>query len=79
MPVENDVNSGLYLLVVLVGLFLLTVAICGLAAYFTRFSNELRYLSMEIKRTLGRERKYYIRLRRKLWLSLIPFVKYHGR
>ena len=40
------------------------------------FYRELRYLNGEIKRNEGREKKRWIKRRRRLWLSIIPFVKY---
>ncbi len=40
------------------------------------FQRELIYLNCEIKRSHGAERRHYIKRRRRLWLSLIPFVKY---
>ena len=40
------------------------------------FSQELKYLNCEIRRSTGEERKYWIRQRRRLWLSLLPFVEY---
>ncbi|MBR3778986.1 MAG: hypothetical protein IKL13_04625 [Clostridia bacterium] len=40
------------------------------------FYRELRYLNSEIKRNEGREKKRWIKRRRRLWLSIIPFVKY---
>lgn len=79
MPVENNIGDGLYVLASLIGLLVLTGMLYNLASYFSGFSRELRYLNMEIKRTQGRERKYYIRQRRRLWLSLIPFVKYRSK
>lgn len=59
--------------------------LCGLAlpivvllisiriSYFTK---ELRYLNTEIARTSGEQRQHWLRRRRRLWLSLIPFIKY---
>ena len=44
--------------------------------FLTGFSEELGYLNMEIRRTEGEERRYYIYLRRRLWLSLLPFIRY---
>lgn len=41
------------------------------------FGMELRYLNNEIARSEGAERRHYIRKKRRLWLSLIPFVKYY--
>lgn len=40
------------------------------------FIRELRYLNTEIARTTGVQRQHWLRLRRRLWLSLIPFVRY---
>lgn len=40
------------------------------------FVTELRELNIEISRCTGEELKYYKRRRRKLFLSLLPFVKY---
>ena len=41
-----------------------------------KFRWELKRLNIEIGRTTGEEQKRWRALRRKLWLSLIPFVKY---
>ena len=41
------------------------------------FRDELKYINMEIQRTEGRERAHWEKKRRKLWLSLLPFVRYH--
>lgn len=54
-------------------IFILLVAA---AKFSNEFSRKLRYLNSEIRRTDGAEREYWIRRRRRLWLSLIPFVKY---
>lgn len=51
-------------------------SVFGLALLVTDFSRELRYLNIEIGRTEGEERQHYIRQRRRLWLSLLPFVHY---
>ena len=40
------------------------------------FRWELRRLNMEIARTSGDEQKMWRALRRRLWLSLLPFIKY---
>jgi len=40
------------------------------------FIQELRYLNTEIARTTGEQRRRWLRCRRRLWLSLIPFVRY---
>lgn len=54
----------------------LFVLVCVLARLVTDFSRELRILNIEINRTEGAEREHYIRQRRRLWLSLLPFIRY---
>ncbi len=49
--------------------------LCSLP-HFSVFQQNLRYINTEICRTSGREQRYWMRKRRKLWLSLLPFVKY---
>ena len=75
MP-ENNPDTGLYWLVGIVAVFFLILLLFGLVSFINDFSQELRYLNSEIRRTDGAERRHYIRQRRRLWLSLIPFVKY---
>ena len=40
------------------------------------FRWELRRLNIEIGRTAGEEQKMWRTRRRRLWLSLLPFIKY---
>lgn len=40
------------------------------------FYRELKYIKEEIKRNVGREKQRWIRRKRRLWLSILPFVKY---
>lgn len=42
------------------------------------FSHELRYLNNEISRTDGSEQRYWKHQKRRLWLSIIPFVRYRN-
>ena len=76
MPETNNSNTELYLLICIAAVFLLILAIVGLSMFINDFSSELKYLNKEIGRTEGADRKRFIRQRRRLWLSLIPFVKY---
>ncbi len=76
MPSANETETGLWCLVGIAGAFLLIVLSVGAVAFFNDFSRRLRYLNNEIKRTDGIERRYWIREKRRLWLSLIPFIKY---
>ena len=74
--------SGLSILLLLksrikrIGLVISVLLLIGLASFINDFSQELKYLNNEIGRTSGAERRHYVRQRRRLWLSLIPFVKY---
>ena len=65
--------KGIALIIVLILLFLACVRI---AIIFQAFMRELRYLNQEIARTIGREQQHYIRRKKRLFLSLIPFVRY---
>lgn len=72
----NENDEALYFLVGLVAFGFLILLLFGFAQFLNDFSHELKYLNSEIGRTSGEERRYWIRRRRQLWLSLIPFVKY---
>ena len=68
-------DTDILLIVIAVILFLPAILI-GLALRINSFVRELRYLNIEISRTTGEQRRHWLRLRRRLWLSLIPFVRY---
>ena len=75
MPDSNSLTAiygllGIIAVILLIGLFVAVVR------FFIGFSQELRHINTEIGRTKGEERKHWERRKRKLWLSLIPFVKY---
>lgn len=75
MP-DNQTNTTLtYFICIFAVIFLITV-LGALIVFFVEFFRELRYLNKEIQCTAGAERKYWIRQRRRLWLSLLPFIKY---
>ena len=46
------------------------------SSWLNKFQKELKYLKFEINRTYGEERKYWIRQKYRLWLSIIPFFRY---
>ena len=48
----------------------------ALIRVLTGFPQELKRVNNEIKRSTERSRSYWLRRRRRLWLSLLPFVKY---
>ena len=75
MP-ENNPDTELWILVGIVAAIILFGLLVGLCIFINDFSQEFRYLNSEIGRTTGAERRHRIRQKRRLWLSLIPFVKY---
>lgn len=65
--------------IILVCLFaapMILILLVMLVLYITDFARELRYLNDEIARTEGVDREYWVHRKRRLWLSLIPFVRY---
>ncbi len=76
MSQANNPITALFFLIGAVAVFSLPFLLIGLVSFFSDFSQELHYINMEIGRTTGLERRYWKRQRRRLWFSLIPFVKY---
>ena len=72
----NNINQDVVFLIAAVVLLLLFVILIGLIQFYSEFVAELQYLNSEIERTDGDERAYWLSRRRRLWLSLLPFVKY---
>lgn len=72
----NNANPIVIFTIAAVVLLILFVILIGLIQFYNEFITELQYLSSEIERTDGEERAYWISQRRRLWLSLLPFVKY---
>ena len=72
----NETDFILYFLLGIGVLFVLIGMILSVASFVNDFSQELRLLNSEVRRTVGSERQYWIRRRRRLWLSILPFVRY---
>ena len=75
MPRTNP-DIALYVLVGVAAAALLLLAVGALHSFAYEFTRELRFLNREIERTRGSERRYWQRRKRRLWLSILPFVKY---
>lgn len=71
-PVIDPVINILFGIIVL---FFAVLLLVGLVIKIDAFSHELTHINMEISRTVGRERQYWKRKRRRLWLSLLPFYR----
>ncbi|MBE6933609.1 MAG: hypothetical protein E7462_00925 [Ruminococcaceae bacterium] len=78
---ENEVNEWETVSIVIsyVGCFLFLVGFVKAVSFFLDFTKEMRYLNLEIRRTLGSEQRYWKWKRRRLWLSILPFIKYDYR
>ena len=76
MPQAYNPDVELYALTVAATLIILIFVLSKLYIFINDFSSELRFLNTEIERTEGAEQKHWSRQRKRLWLSLIPFVKY---
>ncbi len=72
-------NSTSWAAIGLLGLILAAVFILFTVIWLHDFRFELRNINDEINRNEGEERKYWIARRRRLWLSLIPFVRWHKK
>ena len=68
----NSVTLLLWILCILA----LPIVILLVVVRISEFTQELRYLNTEIHRTSGEQRRHWLRRRRRLWLSLIPFIRY---
>lgn len=74
-PLIND--QTLIMLMVVGGAILAAVLFVAAAVWLPKFQRELRHLNLRIEQARSeRERQHYLRRRRRLWLSLIPFVRY---
>ena len=73
--IEFGTGTAVELMAVVVAGLVLLFLTFGILSFAAGFMKELRYLNNEIARTDGEERRYYTRCKRKLLLSLIPFVR----
>ncbi|MBQ6852439.1 MAG: hypothetical protein IJO04_05365 [Oscillospiraceae bacterium] len=74
LPISG-IDVQIYFLAGIVFVLLLIAVLIRFVQFLNTFSRTLQYLNDEIRRTEGREQRYYIHKRKRLWLSLIPFVK----
>ena len=72
----NNIDSIVGVVFLLIIAFLVILLIIVLAIKVNSFSQKLDYIKMEIQRSRGEERRYWIREKRRLWLSLLPFCRY---
>ena len=64
-------------LMIIGGMVLLAVLVVAGTIWWTKFRRELRHLNLRISQSVSeRERQHYLRRRRNLLWSIIPFVRY---
>ena len=69
-------DIGVYILAGVIAAAVLVLLIVRFAMWLQSFLMELRYLNEEIERTSGEEKEHWIRRKKRLLLSWIPFVRY---
>ena len=72
----NSTNVFLYIAIAIIAIFILGIFAYNIVLFFNKFSITLKYINTEIGRSEGEMKAYWLRRRRKLWLSLLPFMKY---
>ena len=70
-------TSSNYLSIVLIAAFVIIFLLAVFIRwYLNEFLPELTYLNKEIQRTDGKEKEEWLKKKKRLMLSLLPFVKY---
>ena len=74
----TNLNSESILLAtaIVIGVLFLFFLIAEIVMTLQRFTKDLARLNREIHRSHPRDKAYWLKKRRRLWLSLIPFVPY---
>lgn len=75
------INDQTFIVFLVIGIGMLAVVLfVALAVWLPKFQRELKHVNRRIQNAQSeRERQHYIKRRRRLWLSLLPFVKYKYR
>lgn len=73
---QTGASIGLDVIFVIVIVFFGSMILFSFIKWLINFRRELKLLKSEIGRTFGREQKYWIKKRRRLWFSILPFVRY---
>lgn len=76
MTYENNIDTLLLAITAIAAVFLLVALLAWIVRFVRDFKMELHYIEDKIAVTRGEERGYWRFRRKRLWLSLIPFVKY---
>ncbi|MBR0447629.1 MAG: hypothetical protein IIX28_04100 [Clostridia bacterium] len=80
-PQSANVDSTASWIYLGLGIFAIVAIIFVVAVFIPwlqDFRRELRYLNIEISRTQGREKLHWVKRKKKLIRSILPFFHYHG-
>ena len=69
---QDGVTIGM---LIVLGLIVGGLFVAKLALTLGSFRKELYYINAEIRRTIGAEKAYWKREKRRLWCSLLPFYR----
>lgn len=72
-----ELETALYILLIGAAGLLVLAWILSAVRSFHSFARELRHLNTEIRRTHGREKQRFKRMRRRLWIAWLTF-RYNG-
>lgn len=80
-PLDFTMSDATFISLMVIGAAILAaVLIVAFAVWLNKFQRELRRVNTRIQNADSeRERQHYLRRRRNLFLSIIPFVKYKRR
>ena len=72
------INDQTFIVLMVIGIIVLAaVLVVAVVTWWPRFQREYQHLNLRIEQAQSeRKRQHYIRRRRSLLLSLIPFVRY---
>lgn len=72
------INDQTFIMLMVLGLVAVVgILVVAIASFIGRFQKELKYVNQRIRQAANeRERQHYLRRRRRLWWSIIPFVPY---
>ncbi|MBP3706774.1 MAG: hypothetical protein J6J13_05975 [Clostridia bacterium] len=68
-------NGSDIIWIIIIALFLFLIFVGALISWIVDLSRELKYINMEIKRCDGKEKKMWIKRKRRLFLAFIPFFR----
>lgn len=73
---EESAKRDTYVLIGVMAVLVVILLIIFFVNWLSEFEQELKYINNEINRTEGREKKHWQKQRRRLFLSIIPFIRY---